>query len=245
MKLADLPELLHTGKFSLIRAYPEVGREDELLGNVFDILVKRRDVVVLASPTAGSGEPCRSYGFSAFEVMSTNGGALVTEAIDWPVTTWRLRKLESPEDIELWDREHDVYDDVEDEVLEAAKEVFADLAARPAPPEPSQLSAFDYVRWSVLTEDGWTPAGAVAVKSDQSGLAVDSFGGSEADAHFWETRYTFVPEGFLRDINQASGRDEMFSEPTSIKAASLEEALERAKYQIAKEHYEQTGRSLF
>ncbi|MCK5644550.1 MAG: hypothetical protein KAJ19_27375 [Gammaproteobacteria bacterium] len=246
MKLPDLARLTFRGKYSLARTYPEIGHEDQL-GNLFDVFVRENMVAAITSGDTGAGEAYRSYGFTGFEVIDAFGdGRLVTvtEKRGWPVTAWRFQRLTGPEDVESWDRSHDEYDDSEDEAKAWSEEMFKDPAIRAD--EPTGLKRFKYVLWRVLVLGrGWLPAGVVFVKPDRTRLVIGNFAGFEDDALFWEGRYEFVPDNFLSDVNSQSGRDEMFSDVHNVMASSFDDALERSKYAVAKEHYEQTGRSLY
>jgi len=241
VKPADLKRRIDAGKYSVARVYPEIGTADPT-GMVMDIFALRDRVAVVLAGDREGGYQYHVVTFRVAETVDSGDVITVVERRDWPVTTWRFVRLVGAAAAQ-WDLEHDDYDDAEDAAEEQALETLEQLEDPPA----VALRRFSVVRWQSLASDqpSMVPAGVGMRRADGTGLDVSAFRGFEGDAQFWRERYTFVPENFLADINHASGRDEMFSKPEFIRAPSFEEALDRAKYEFAKDHFAETGRSLY
>jgi hypothetical protein len=177
------------------------------------------------------------------EIISLDDGVVtLVEDREWPVTVWQLRPVRGADESEAWDRAEAAYDDVEDEAKAWSDEMFKDMAIKVTPPD---LSPFRHVRWSVLKGGEHVPAGVMIVRPDRSGLEVGAFNGFDDAAAYWAGRFEQIGTDFLVDINHAAGRAEMFSPPITVPAESVDDALDRAKYEYAKEHYADTGRSLY
>lgn len=241
MDLTQFKTRIGNGKYGLVRRFPEVGA-DERFGMVMDVVVSgKRLAVVLGNDEESGPGPYRVREIHVGELINLGDDEVVIgEPLEWPVTTWHFSKQLSGA-VDEWDARHTDYHDFED----AAEAQAAQLLAGPPLPVPgAPTNRFKFVRWSVVAGGQAFPAGVI-LRHPDGGLRAEEFPGHENAADFWSSRYTFVPENFLEDINHASGRTEMFSEPETIRAPSFEEALDRAKYTFAKDHYAETGRSLY
>jgi len=240
MDLAQFKAQIDSGKYGLVREFPEVGAE-ELFGEVMDVIVGRSRLAVIIGNDEESGPgPFRVRTLRVSEVISLGPDKVtVVEDVGWPVTAWQFVRRKPGEDA-VWNTRLAYYDDYEDAAESLATQKLSEMPAH----RESELQRFDYVQWSVIVGGEVMPAG-VLLRHPDGVLRVEEFHGHEDDADYWSSRYEFVPENFLDDINHSSGRDEVFSETKVVLANSFADALDRAKYAFAKEHYEQTGRSLF
>lgn len=240
MNLKQFKARIDGDKYGVVRRFPEVGA-DEQFGAVMDVVVAGKRLAVIFGNDEESGPgPYRIREIRVNEFIDLGDEVVLGEALDWPVTAWQFAKQRG-DAADVWDARHADYHDFED----AAEAQAVELLGGPPMPDPPATRRFEFVRWSVMVGGQLSPAGVALRRVDGAGLRIEEFPGHEDAADFWSSRYTFVPENFLADINHASGRDEMFSSPETIQAPSFEEALDRAKYEFAKEHYAETGRILY
>lgn len=237
MSLKELALAVLSGRVVVGKVVPELGIVDTLVPCLALAESGRKVAWAEASDRAA---PYRVRSVRAFEVLALEVGWRVVLDQGFPPVAMDFRPAVA-EETEQWNQaQHDT--EWADERITA--ELQEALAAVGPAVEPD-LKPFTVVRWTELVSGELHPAGAMAVALDGTGLLVDHFPGHDDDAEFWRSRFTQAGKDTLPTLNSLAGRTTMFSPPFTARGADVEDALERALFDFAKEHYAETGRTLY
>jgi len=237
VSLQDLVKLSLTKKLVVFRHLPEIGVEDQPLP-CLEIYV-RGNKLAWATP---SGRAAPYVVRSAFVVSAQNYGAriVVESAQGFPVTSFVFREAIEGE-VTVWDAAQEELDDLDDQ-MEAEVKMEVEKLSKPSSPA---LTPFAFVSWSAVVDGNLLPAGVMLANPDRSGILASPFRGFEDEADFWSQRFDQVSETILDELSEYAGRDQDIGTPESVKASSFEDAIDRAKYRVAAQHYAETGKSLY
>ena len=238
MSLSDLVQMSRSKKLMVIRRQHEIGLDDVPIPCLF-VAASGSKKLAWATPSGGAG-PYVARGFHIAEALHTGDSVVAVASQSFPPTTFVFRPADGDE-VPAWDQADEDLDEFDAQI---ESEVTARATQLVRPPEP-QLRSFDFVRWRALTPDGWADAGVLFARPDRSGVDVGAFDGFEDDALAWSDRFEQVGTGILNELPTYAGRDQDIGPPENVLAVDYENALDRAKYAVAKDHFAETGRSLY
>lgn len=234
MSLRDLQGAVNGGKYVATRVQPPFMRA---IGASVPVL----RVEFKGDQLAWAEDGLTSWVVRAYrigEVVHLDRTFSAVLAQEFPPVIVKFRPAVGDE-VRSWDDAAHEHDDDDEEIARAARTA---VEGKLPTTDSVPTKTFTYVEWYRFSfGDGKLVPVGVALRATDGSLETAGLQGFEEEAEALRGRFAVAPKDWSETINGVADRTSSFSAPLTIKALDERDAIDRALYNLAKEHFHQTG----